>query len=69
MSIADDITEGLLCAECGVYIDDKADGFAGACGYPRYCRACGGDPETNGAGKVNRRKQKNHNKKKQGGKR
>ena len=51
---ADMILEGVLCQECGGYIDNddwpRAEELA--CGHPRYCRYCGGDPECNGARKV-----------------
>ena len=40
--IAEMIEQGALCHECGMEIDDEADGFAGACGYPRCCRHCSG---------------------------
>jgi len=46
--IADMMMNGDLCFECGAYIDDEEEGYAGACGYPRYCRSCGGRPEMNG---------------------
>lgn len=45
---ADMILDGILCAECQVFIDDQAEGFDGPDGIPRYCRKCGGLPETNG---------------------
>jgi hypothetical protein len=56
--IADMMLEGVLCQECGVYIDDEECGWAGACGYPRYCPGCGGDPECNGAAKTGQYKEK-----------
>jgi hypothetical protein len=52
--IADAMLEGVLCQECGVFIDDsKHPGYVGASGYPRYCYGCGGDPTRNGAVKRN----------------
>lgn len=51
--MAELVLEGVLCQECGVLIDDDdwpgAEGMA--CGHPRYCYDCGGDPECNGASK------------------
>jgi hypothetical protein len=46
--IAELMADGTLCAQCGVLIDDEREGYAGACGHPRYCRRCGGKPESNG---------------------
>lgn len=45
---ADMMNEGILCMSCGVFIDDKEEGYSGACDCPRYCRGCGGKPELNG---------------------
>lgn len=55
--------DGTLCSECSVFIDDEAEGYVGACGYPRYCRRCGGMPEMNGQkphqdGRTGRRKRR-----------
>lgn len=50
--ISEMITEGILCRECGQYIDDDDDPrTCGADGYPRFCADCGGDPNTNYAAK------------------
>ena len=49
--IADMIQNGDLCQECGVFIDDGM-----ACGYPRYCEECGGDPDVNLAAKSDDRR-------------
>lgn len=35
--IADMMLEGILCEQCGVYIDDRPPG------HPRLCRACARD--------------------------
>ena len=55
MSIAEDISEGIFCQECGAYIDDEDYDGSGPCGYPRFCLGCDGDPECNGAKKTVRR--------------
>ncbi len=46
--IADMMMDGTLCHECGALIDDTEASYDGACGYPRYCRECGGLPAMNG---------------------
>lgn len=60
--MADMVYEGIVCQECGVFITDNdwPDAAKNSCGYPRFCRACGGDPECNGAirRKRNRRKKR-----------
>ncbi len=38
--VADMMTDGTLCASCGVFIDDEAEGTEGPNGIPRYCRRC-----------------------------
>lgn len=48
--ISDMMLEGILCQECGQYVDYHT-GESRACGYPRFCPDCGGDPETNYASK------------------
>ena len=47
------VMEGHLCQECMAAIDedDWINALKNACGYPRYCWDCGGDPECNGAAK------------------
>lgn len=40
---------GDICQECNCVIDDDQNGFDGACGHPRFCLSCGGDPVCNGA--------------------
>lgn len=49
--MAELMLEGVLCRECGTLIEDDDWKNAGkqACGYPRLCWDCGGDPECNGA--------------------
>jgi hypothetical protein len=46
--VAERMLEGVLCQGCGIYIDDEKEGYAGACGHPRFCGNCGGNPEANG---------------------
>ena len=54
---SDMISVGVLCQECGQYIDDDGDPrTVGADGYPRFCSDCGGDPDTNYAAKRQRKK-------------
>lgn len=48
MSAAELMADGTLCCQCGVFIDDAEAGYVGTCGYPRYCRRCGGEPALNG---------------------
>ncbi len=54
---SDLVQEGVLCQECGVLIDNSDWPYAAkmADGYPRYCRACGGDPDCNGQSKIKRK--------------
>lgn len=53
--IAEMVYEGTLCQGCYCPIDDMPE-TAGPCGYPRWCYACGGDPETNGASQRSERR-------------
>jgi hypothetical protein len=39
---------GILCANCGKFIDNVLEGYAAAAGYPRCCTECGGSPADNG---------------------
>ena len=52
---ADLIMNGDVCQECCVFIDLEDYPMDGACGYPRWCYDCGGDPECNGAVKRRQR--------------
>ena len=40
--MAELMLEGYVCQTCGMTLED-----GDAPGHPRYCHACGGDPETN----------------------
>lgn len=54
------ILEGVLCEGCGVVIDDVIEGYDGACGYPRRCGDCGGDPAVNGARSMSHKRARHH---------
>ena len=40
--ISDMVLNGDFCQACGILMHD-----GGACGYPRYCPGCDGNPDTN----------------------
>lgn len=51
MGVADMVLEGLLCEECGCYVDDME-----APGYPRKCEDCKPKPMRSKRNKARRRK-------------
>lgn len=54
----DVVVQGVLCQECTCPFDDDdwPDAAKLVSGHPRYCRACGGNPECNGATKIKKGK-------------
>lgn len=41
MSVAEDMTEGVVCMRCGIYFEEEY-------GYPAMCKSCWKDPQIRG---------------------